>query len=251
MELFDVVAMLSTQPVPAGPRVGVVTNAGGPGILLADACEAQGLLLPQPADDHDRYDCARSCPRARRSEIRSTDRDGRSAGVRTRDRGGRRRSRRRFGGCDLYSGHRGTAQHRCRRNRARRVHGAGAQAGAYRIPGLEMAAGGNRCRARVASFRRMRFRKTPRWRWRRRIGIRDGASGRAARRSNLASSRWTPCAQWSIVRSRTPPAPSGLRQRRLRLSCAPPESNARSPNAPPSPPRRKSPIASATRWSPK
>ncbi len=50
MELFDVVAMLSTQPVPAGPRVGVVTNAGGPGILLADACEAQGLVLPRPAD---------------------------------------------------------------------------------------------------------------------------------------------------------------------------------------------------------
>jgi acetyl coenzyme A synthetase (ADP forming)-like protein len=46
MELFDVVAMLSTQPIPAGPRVGVVTNAGGPGILLADACEAQGLTLP-------------------------------------------------------------------------------------------------------------------------------------------------------------------------------------------------------------
>jgi len=50
MELFDMVAMLSTQPVPAGPRVGVVTNAGGPGILLADACDAQGLILPQPAD---------------------------------------------------------------------------------------------------------------------------------------------------------------------------------------------------------
>jgi len=50
MELFDVVAMLSTQPIPAGPRVGVVTNAGGPGILLADACEAQGLVLPRPAD---------------------------------------------------------------------------------------------------------------------------------------------------------------------------------------------------------
>ena len=30
-ELFDVVALLATQPVPAGPRVGVVTNAGGPG----------------------------------------------------------------------------------------------------------------------------------------------------------------------------------------------------------------------------
>ena len=50
MELFDVAAMLSTQPIPAGPRVGVVTNAGGPGILLADACEAQGLVLPRPAD---------------------------------------------------------------------------------------------------------------------------------------------------------------------------------------------------------
>ncbi|HZP42332.1 MAG TPA: GNAT family N-acetyltransferase [Candidatus Binatia bacterium] len=44
--LFDVTALLSTQPVPPGPRVGVVTNAGGPGILLADACEARGLALP-------------------------------------------------------------------------------------------------------------------------------------------------------------------------------------------------------------
>jgi len=45
-ELFDVVALLSSQPVPRGPRIGVVTNAGGPGILLADACEAHGLSLP-------------------------------------------------------------------------------------------------------------------------------------------------------------------------------------------------------------
>ncbi len=50
-ELFDVAALLSTQPVPAGPRVGVVTNAGGPGILLADACEAQGLALPALAPE--------------------------------------------------------------------------------------------------------------------------------------------------------------------------------------------------------
>jgi acetyl coenzyme A synthetase (ADP forming)-like protein len=49
-ELFDVAALLSTQPVPAGPRVGVVTNAGGPGILLADACEAKGLKLPELAE---------------------------------------------------------------------------------------------------------------------------------------------------------------------------------------------------------
>jgi acetyl coenzyme A synthetase (ADP forming)-like protein len=46
-ELFDVAALLATQPIPQGPRVGVVTNAGGPGILLADACEAQGLTLPE------------------------------------------------------------------------------------------------------------------------------------------------------------------------------------------------------------
>src|SRR5215468_5644316 len=46
-ELFNVASLLATQPVPAGPRVGVVTNAGGPGILLADACEANGLALPE------------------------------------------------------------------------------------------------------------------------------------------------------------------------------------------------------------
>jgi len=46
-DLFDVVSLLSTQPVPPGPRVGVVTNAGGPGILLADACAARGLDLPE------------------------------------------------------------------------------------------------------------------------------------------------------------------------------------------------------------
>ena len=44
--MFDVAALLSTQPVPPGPRVGVVTNGGGPGTLFADACEARGLPLP-------------------------------------------------------------------------------------------------------------------------------------------------------------------------------------------------------------
>ncbi len=45
-ELFDVAALLAHQPVPRGGRVAIVTNAGGPGILAADACEAQGLELP-------------------------------------------------------------------------------------------------------------------------------------------------------------------------------------------------------------
>jgi acetate---CoA ligase (ADP-forming) len=49
-ELFDVAALLAHQPVPAGARVGVLSNAGGPAILAADACEAQGLELAPLAD---------------------------------------------------------------------------------------------------------------------------------------------------------------------------------------------------------
>jgi acetate---CoA ligase (ADP-forming) len=50
-EMFDVAAVLSAQPVPAGRRVAVLTNGGGPGILGADACEAAGLLVPELSDD--------------------------------------------------------------------------------------------------------------------------------------------------------------------------------------------------------
>ncbi|MBX6377463.1 MAG: GNAT family N-acetyltransferase [Clostridia bacterium] len=50
-ELFDVAAVLANQPLPAGNRVGIVTNAGGPGILCADACEANGLVLPSLAPE--------------------------------------------------------------------------------------------------------------------------------------------------------------------------------------------------------
>ena len=46
-ELIDVATLLSTQPMPRGRRVAVLTNAGGLGILCADACEAVGLELPQ------------------------------------------------------------------------------------------------------------------------------------------------------------------------------------------------------------
>lgn len=45
-ELFDVVSLLATQPLARGPNVGVVSNAGGPAILLADALESGGLKLP-------------------------------------------------------------------------------------------------------------------------------------------------------------------------------------------------------------
>jgi acetate---CoA ligase (ADP-forming) len=50
-EMFDVAAVLSAQPVPAGRRVAVLTNGGGPGILVADACEAAGLLVPELSED--------------------------------------------------------------------------------------------------------------------------------------------------------------------------------------------------------
>jgi acyl-CoA synthetase (NDP forming) len=50
-ELVDAAALLSSQPLPKGPRVGVITNAGGLGILCADACEAHGLQLPPLAPE--------------------------------------------------------------------------------------------------------------------------------------------------------------------------------------------------------
>jgi acetyl coenzyme A synthetase (ADP forming)-like protein len=45
-ELFDAGMLLAHQPVPRGRGVAILTNAGGPGILAADACEAHGLKLP-------------------------------------------------------------------------------------------------------------------------------------------------------------------------------------------------------------
>jgi acetyl coenzyme A synthetase (ADP forming)-like protein len=44
-EMFDLAAALSSQPLPAGRRVAILTNAGGLGILCADTCEANGLMV--------------------------------------------------------------------------------------------------------------------------------------------------------------------------------------------------------------
>jgi acetyl coenzyme A synthetase (ADP forming)-like protein len=46
-EMFAVTSLLGAQPVPRGDRVAIVTNAGGPGILCADACQAQGVAVPE------------------------------------------------------------------------------------------------------------------------------------------------------------------------------------------------------------
>ena len=46
-EMLDLATALSSQSLPRGRRVAVLTNAGGPAILCADACEAGGLVLPE------------------------------------------------------------------------------------------------------------------------------------------------------------------------------------------------------------
>jgi len=49
-ELFDLAVLLANQPIPAGGRLAILTNAGGPGIMASDAAESHGLdvvrLLP-------------------------------------------------------------------------------------------------------------------------------------------------------------------------------------------------------------
>jgi len=45
--LLDTAVLLTSLPAPAGNRVAVLTNAGGLGILCADACESHGLVLPE------------------------------------------------------------------------------------------------------------------------------------------------------------------------------------------------------------
>lgn len=46
-ELFDMAVLLSSQPLPAGRRVAIVGNSGGPGILATDACDGAGLEVPE------------------------------------------------------------------------------------------------------------------------------------------------------------------------------------------------------------
>jgi acetyltransferase len=44
-ELFDYAYILSRQPLPKGKRIGIVTNAGGAGVMAADAAEWEGLAV--------------------------------------------------------------------------------------------------------------------------------------------------------------------------------------------------------------
>jgi len=50
-EMFDIALVLSSQPLPRGNRVAILTNAGGPGILAADALESRGMEIAELSAD--------------------------------------------------------------------------------------------------------------------------------------------------------------------------------------------------------
>ena len=96
-QVFDLAEVLAKQPRPRGPRLAIVTNAGGPGVLATDALienrgelarlspatlEALDAFLPaawshnNPIDILGDADAHAIRPHARRSTIRDPDIDG-------------------------------------------------------------------------------------------------------------------------------------------------------------------------------
>jgi acetyltransferase len=51
--LFDYATAFAMQPLPNGERVAIITNAGGPGIMAADAAESLGLKMVSPGKESD------------------------------------------------------------------------------------------------------------------------------------------------------------------------------------------------------
>ncbi|MDX2250882.1 MAG: acetate--CoA ligase family protein [Nitrospira sp.] len=45
-EFLALATALSNQRLPSGRRIGILTNSGGPGVLCADSCAAEGLMVP-------------------------------------------------------------------------------------------------------------------------------------------------------------------------------------------------------------
>lgn len=50
-ELFDIAKAFDKAAIPAGNRVGILTNAGGPAILAVDECAKAGLLVPELSEE--------------------------------------------------------------------------------------------------------------------------------------------------------------------------------------------------------
>jgi acyl-CoA synthetase (NDP forming) len=50
-ELFDFAKAFSTQPLPGGNRIAIVTDGGGFGVLATDEADKQGIQLPEPSEN--------------------------------------------------------------------------------------------------------------------------------------------------------------------------------------------------------
>ncbi|MGC2062620.1 MAG: GNAT family N-acetyltransferase [Thermodesulfovibrionales bacterium] len=61
-EMFNVAKNLAHQPLPKGPRLAVLTNAGGPGVLAVDAAVSYGLSVP-PLSEETRKKLAQFLPK--------------------------------------------------------------------------------------------------------------------------------------------------------------------------------------------
>ena len=61
-ELFDVAQVVGAQPLAQGLRVAVLSNAGGPAVLAVDACESNGLQVPEFSAELQRH-IVDLCPR--------------------------------------------------------------------------------------------------------------------------------------------------------------------------------------------
>ena len=120
-ELTELVATLSWQPLPAGRRTAIVVNAGGVGVLAADACEAHGLIVA-PLSDRTQRTLRRLLPRgAATANPVDTSAVVSAGGVRLRGvrrprRPGRGRGPRGHGG---HRAHRPLPRHRLRGGRRR------------------------------------------------------------------------------------------------------------------------------------
>jgi acetyl coenzyme A synthetase (ADP forming)-like protein len=51
VELFDMTRALAEQPPACGNHIGIITNGGGVGILLSDALEENGLVIPKLSEN--------------------------------------------------------------------------------------------------------------------------------------------------------------------------------------------------------
>jgi len=49
-ELFDFAKAFSTQPLPRGDRIAIITDGGGFGVLATDESDKQGIKLPEPSE---------------------------------------------------------------------------------------------------------------------------------------------------------------------------------------------------------